>query len=92
MELVLVGVDIVLQIDLDIAVHLCIYILAQKATDDSDALSHVSGNMTGGFRNMRLTPKLRDARVVILNANILACGHHFVPKWALTSAHGHNST
>lgn len=44
MELILFGIDIVLQIDFDIVVHLCVNVLAQEAADDGDALPYVSLN------------------------------------------------
>lgn len=42
MELVLVGVNVVLQIDLNVVVHLGVNILTQETTNDCHALGCVS--------------------------------------------------
>lgn len=42
MELILIGVNIILQIDFDVFVHLGVDVLAQEATDNRDTLLHIS--------------------------------------------------
>jgi hypothetical protein len=44
MEFVLLGVDVVFQVNLNLVIHLRINILAQASTDDRDPLHSVSPN------------------------------------------------